>query len=227
MIRLEADAAALARDGLMSDELREHSAQLLRCLPWSSETPRRESRALGVTACGGGAGVSTLAASLAETAASAEEGPVLLVDANLERPRAHRLLGVDPAPGLAEALADGTPAPYLQVSSVANLAVLAAGAAGARLARIWAAPALAEVFKTLRAEFSLIVVDMPPPDRASFVGRLASLLDGVLLVVEADCIRADVARRQKDLLARAKARLLGVVLTKQKQHIPTSLNRYL
>jgi Mrp family chromosome partitioning ATPase len=152
---------------------------------------------------------------------------VLLVDANLERPRAHRLLGVDPAPGLAEALADGTPAPYLQVSSVANLAVLAAGAAGARLARIWAAPALAEVFKTLRAEFSLIVVDMPPPDRASFVGRLASLLDGVLLVVEADCIRADVARRQKDLLARAKARLLGVVLTKQKQHIPTSLNRYL
>jgi Mrp family chromosome partitioning ATPase len=90
---------------------------------------------------------------------------------------------------------------------------------------VWAAPQLPEVLKTLRAEFSLVIVDFPPPDHASFVGRLASLLDGILLVVEAERIRADAARRQKELLVRANARFLGAVLVKERQHIPNSLAR--
>jgi Mrp family chromosome partitioning ATPase len=154
-------------------------------------------------------------------------GPVVLVDANLERPMAHRLFGVGQSPGLAEALSNGASAPHLQSSRVPNLAILPSGAGEALPAQVWAAPQLPEVLKTLRVEFSLVVVDLPPPDHASLVGRLASLLDGILLVVEAERIRADAARRQKELLVRANARLLGAVLAKERQHVPASLTRFL
>jgi Mrp family chromosome partitioning ATPase len=115
--------------------------------------------------------------------------------------------------------------PYLRSWQVPNLAILTSGAGDASPAQVWAAPQLPDVLKTLRAEFSLVVVDLPPPDQASFVSRFASLLDGILLVVEAERIRADAARRQKELLMRANARFLGAVLAKERQHIPTSLAR--
>jgi Mrp family chromosome partitioning ATPase len=49
----------------------------------------------------------------------------------------------------------------------------------------------------------------------------------VLLVVEAERVRVEVARRQKDLLTQAKTHLLGVVLNKRPQHIPAPLYRFL
>jgi Mrp family chromosome partitioning ATPase len=158
-------------------------------------------------------------------AASIGLGQVVLVDANFGRPMAHRLFGVGQSPGLAEALCAGASVPYLRSWEVPNLAILTSGAGDASPSHVWAAPQLPEVLKTLRAEFSLVIVDLPPPDHASFVGRLAGLLDGILLVVEAERIRADAARRQKELLVRANARLLGAVLVKERQHIPNSLSR--
>jgi Mrp family chromosome partitioning ATPase len=206
-------------------EFHERCRLLLQALEWPGGPPPLVRQTLGVVGCAAGVGVSTLASSLAMMAASTGLGPVVLVDANFERPMVHRLFGVDQCPGLAEALSAGASVPYLRSWQVPNLAILTSGAGDASPAQVWAAPQLPEVLKTLRAEFSLVVVDLPPPDQASFVSRLAGLLDGILLVVEAERMRADAARRQKELLVRANARLLGAVLAKERQHIPTSLAR--
>jgi Mrp family chromosome partitioning ATPase len=153
-------------------------------------------------------------------------GPVLLVDANLEHPAAHRFLSVKPAPGLAEVLADGE-SPNIQPTAVSDLAVLAAGAAGARLVRAWAALGLDEEIEHLKAECPLVVVDLPPPSEAGFGARLAGVLDGVLLALESERVRPEDARLQKELLVRANARLLGAVLTKHRPYIPARLDRLL
>jgi Mrp family chromosome partitioning ATPase len=199
---------------------------LLQRLAWPGGGPPDTPRSLGVTGCARGSGVSTVAAGLAAAAAAFGLGPVLLVDANLVSPAAHRLLGVKQAPGLAEALADGEP-PNVQPSAVADLAVLAAGDAEARLARAWAAPALEGLLLSLKDEFSLVVVDLPPAGEAGFAARMAGLLDGVLLAVESEQVRPDEARLYKDLLGRANARLLGAVLTKHRPYIPPGLDRFL
>jgi Mrp family chromosome partitioning ATPase len=102
---------------------------------------------------------------------------------------------------------------------VADVAVLAAGGTGAGTARAWAAGALAKLLDGLKAEFALLVVDLPPADHAGFVPPLAGLLDGALLVVEAERTRGEAARRQKDLLAAAGARLLGAVLNKNRRFL--------
>src|SRR5437763_2361808 len=108
------------RDGVVPDELREHYRVLLQRLGWPGGGPPDTPRALGVTSCRRGEGVSTVAACLAATAAASGQGPVLLVDADLARPAAHSLLGVSPAPGLSEALADRSVPPVVQPSPVAG-----------------------------------------------------------------------------------------------------------
>ena len=72
-----------------------------------------------------------------------------------------------------------------------------------------------------------MVFDMPAAGRLGFLVRLASLVDGVLLVVEAERVRWEVARRPIEQLTRANVHLLGAVLNKRRQHVPNWLYRTL
>ena len=109
-------------------EVREYCEAILDHLPWPARESVQPLRTLGITSCYRGEGVSTIAAHLAATAASWGEGRVLLVDCNLGRPAASRMLGVDPRPGLADYLHDGEGlAEGIQAAPVPNLFVLPAG----------------------------------------------------------------------------------------------------
>jgi capsular exopolysaccharide synthesis family protein len=223
MIRPIVHGTTLERDRVVPEEMRAPYESLLQRLALLGGTPS----VLGVTSCASGEGVSTVAVSLAATAASFGHGPVLLIDANLERPAVHRRLGVKPCPGLAEILADRTRPASLQPSSVANLVVLAAGGTEDRPTCSWPIAALGEIFQMFKKEFVLIVVDLPPTAGAGYVTPLTAVMDGILLVVEAERICREVVHRQKELLAQANARLLGVVVNKQRRHIPAALDRFL
>ena len=74
--------------------------------------------------------------------------------------------------------------------------------------------------KELAQDFELVVCDLPAAGQASCTSRLAGLLDGVLLVVESERVCCEAAERGKELLMRADAQLLGVVLNKRRQARP-------
>lgn len=209
------------------EEMREHFRGLLQRLPWPGGADAPALALLGVTSCRGGEGVSTIAAQLAATAAASAQ-PVLLVDANLARPSVHATFALPPAPGLAEALLErARPGDLAQRTAVPGLSILAAGAAAGRLARACEAASLADVVDSLREGFGLVVFDLPALGAASFAARLAGLLDGVVLVVEAERTRREVVLREKETLARVNARLLGAILNRRRQHIPAWLYRML
>ena len=84
---------------------------------------------------------------------------------------------------------------------------------------------LPSLIKELTSDFELVVVDLPPASQSSAGLRLAGLLDGVLLVIEAERVRREDARRVSDLLVRAGAHPRGVVLNKWRQHVPDWLHR--
>ncbi len=194
---------------------------ILQRLGWPGPGPDAALRTLGVSSCSLGAGVTTLATHLAVAAAAHERGRVLLVDCNWLRPSAAKLLGVEPAPGLAECLrAEKQASAAVQASAAANLWVLSGGQLRSSPAALYDSAALAAVVKELAAAYGLVVFDMPAATQASCVAHLARLLDGVLLVLEAGRVRWDSAQRVKELFLAAGARLLGAVLNKQSDGAP-------
>lgn len=211
------------RDG---EDVQGHFRILLRRLFYSCGAAPGP-RVLGLTSCASGEGVSTVAAQLSITAASCGQ-PVLLADANLERPALHRLLGVDAGPGFADALGDHERLRELtQPSGVPNLSVLAAGGSAGQKAPAPDPSVLADLIDASKRHFALVVFDLPATTRGAFTARLAGLLDGLLLVVQAERIRYEVLHRETDLLLQGGVRLLGAVLNKRREYVPRWLSCFL
>ena len=144
---------------------------------------------------------------------------VLLVDANLARPALQRTFDVDLSPGLAESLFDDRQlAEAVRPSPVANLSILAAGKLNGNPATSSHLTRAAELVTRLPQPFDLTVFDLPPA-RSSAAIRTAARLDGVLLVLKAEQANWQFVRRTTELLSRANAHLLGVVLNKCPGHV--------
>lgn len=206
----------------LPSELREYYETVLCRLPWPGSDGSPLLRTIGLTSSQSGEGVSTVAAQLAATAASGSDHRILLVDANLGRPKLHRTFDCPLSPGLGEVLVrPSCAAAAIRPTAVPNLSVLPAGEAPNR-ALIDAAE-LTEALEAIRNGQDLVVFDLPAAGLSSFALRIAGLLDGVILVVEAERIRWEVAQRAKQLLVRANAQLLGAVLNKRREHVPTWL----
>jgi len=212
-----------------NEEAHGYYQALLGRLPWPSVGVGPALKTLGVTSCHGGEGVSTAAAHLAIAAAlGGGERRVLLVDANRSRPNVHRMFRQEPGPGWTDLLLESAELSLaLQSSGAANLSLLAAGSIR-RANRVGDdAERLDGLLADLQAEFDLIVFDMPAVQDAGPNDRLAGLLDGVLLVIEAERVRRQVAERTTEQLRRGNVRLLGAVLNKRRRHVPNWLYRTL
>ncbi len=211
----------------LSDPVREYCEALLYRLLWSKAPSALPLRTLGITSCHRGEGVSTVTSHLAVAAATAGGLPVLLVDANLSRPMVHRIFPVTQSPGWSEVLSDPPGMSLaIQPSGVKNLSVLPAGRPNQQN---WPSnvSAISTALKRFATDFELIIFDLPAVGQTDAAIRLAGLLDGVLLIVEAERVRQEVARRTRELLRRANVNLLGAVLNKRRQHVPAWLYRTL
>jgi len=178
-----------------------------------------------VTAARQGEGVTTVAIGLSTSLAKEREARVLLVEANLRTPCFNVLLPLTSEAGVVD-FAAGRAAPEALVMRLEdiNLSVVAAGAVEGRPVDLEIIDAL---ITRLRPQFDFIVVDGPPVNHYADASLLATKVDGVILVVEADStpvVEAEVAKRQLDKVG---ARILGVVLNRQRSYIPAFLESIL
>ena len=172
-------------------------------------------RAVGVTSSLEGEGTTTVAANLAVTAAGLNAGPVLLVDANTNKPCLHRVFGVEADIGLQNALSgELTPLDCITPSRVDNLSLILNGRIEPGEVAIYSKSSIDEVLDELKDLFRWIVFDLPPASESTVCTSIASRLEGVLLVVEADRVDRDLGRRTCNRLRRANANLLGAVYNK-------------
>ena len=198
-----------------SAELRESCSSLLRRLNWPDRGAT--GRAIGLTSGGHGAGVTTIAAHLAATAAAHRGQRVLLVDFHLSAPRLHQIFSVPEAPGVAEALeAEEEDAITIQSLPLENLSLLTAGLVAGAADRLYDAEHLDLFVRDLTAQFDLVIFDLPPLGRSSAAARLCGLLDGVVMIVEAERTTWDQAAGTKRQLELASARMLGVVVNNKR-----------
>ena len=125
---------------------------------------------------------------------------MLLVDADLHCPSLHTLFHAEPAAGLAEALASGSP-PTAHMQSP-DLSVIWAGVPNADSADLLASPQFDALVRQWRSEYDFVLLDsapvLPVPDAA----RLAQLCDRTLLVVRYESTTLPAARRSYQMVRR-------------------------
>ena len=81
-------------------------------------------------------------------------------------------------------------------------------------------PKWSDMFVTLRNEFDLILVDVPPFFQGADARILCKAADDILLVIQADCTRRPIMHQMIAELEGIQASILGVVLNKRQFHIP-------
>lgn len=82
-------------------------------------------------------------------------------------------------------------------------------------------------WERLKEKFDLIVVDSPPAMLFPDGPGLVSQVDGVVLVVEAEKTRWQVALSVKDKIIKNGGNILGIVFNKRQYYIPQRIYRYL
>jgi capsular exopolysaccharide synthesis family protein len=174
-------------------------------------------KALMFTSPRPGSGTSTVVYHLAGTIARGGKR-VIVLDADLRRPTAHRLFGVYGEHGLVEVL-NGVAGinDSLRVAAADNVRVLPAGTGPAplvELPELFSSPAMVKLLAGLKEDADIILIDTPPPVPFAETRALASLVDGVVLVVAAGQSLRGIEQDTKRILERAHARLLGTVVNK-------------
>ncbi len=174
---------------------------------------------VAVTGLSKSAGVTTIAAGLAQTCSETGEGNVLLVDMTPGQAAAQQFYKGKAVCGLDEILEAKDNA---QVQE--NLYVVTEGSSTDQLSRILPTRFNQLVPRLKASDFDYIIFDMPPISQISITPRLAGFMDMVLLTIESEKTGRDVVQRACSLLAKSKAHV-GVVLNKTKAYVPSKLNQ--
>jgi receptor protein-tyrosine kinase len=190
---------------------------LLISIVFSSENGNRP-KVLVLTSAGPAEGKSTVVSNLG--IAIAEVGQrVLLIDADLRKPRLQDIFSLSNGRGLSDVLRqrksvqeNGTLDGLIRETEVPGLFVLTSGPATASSTNLLYGSHMPELLRQLRAEFETILIDTPPmlqiPD-ARVMGRIA---DRVILVVRSGRTSRDAAIAATQHFSEDGTKMLGTVL---------------
>ncbi len=164
------------------------------------------------TSAGAGEGKTTTVANIGVTLARTGKR-VLLVDADLRKPRLHEFFGLSDGEGLATALRGADVAGLLRpVDGMDSLWVLTAGGPMADSSEHLGSDRAAEVFAALDGLADLVVFDAPPVLPVADALEVGRQVDAVVLVASAGRTKPKEARLAAELITQVGAPLVGAVL---------------
>jgi Mrp family chromosome partitioning ATPase len=174
-----------------------------------------------------GCAPAAISARSAEILAARGEGPVCLVDANLESPYLHRYFRLDNNKGLSDTILESGPAQdFAHHLPGTNLWVMPRGTANIGTDMLGSSGRLSSRMTELRSLFKYVLIHSPLDlDRASMLPNFST--DGVVLVVEANSARRETVREVMRELQILGTRVLGVVLNNRMFPIPEAIYRKL
>lgn len=157
-------------------------------------------------------GKSTTIANLAVTIAQGGRRAIL-VDCDLRRPSLHETFEVGNDVGLTTMVLDESADLLLQETGVENLSLLPSGPKPPNPADLLNSRQIDRVFEQLKEQADMILIDAPPVIGVTDAAVLGARADGVLLIVRAGNTRREHAERAKEILEKARVRIVGVALT--------------
>ncbi|OGO79276.1 MAG: capsular biosynthesis protein [Clostridiales bacterium GWB2_37_7] len=167
-----------------------------------------------VTSSTPGEGKTTTIANLAVTF-SQSGSRVLLIDADLRKPRVHKAFDLTNIHGMTTVLAEQRDyKTCINKTDIENLFVLTSGPIPPNPSELLSSNAMKKFLEALCNDFDMILIDAPPVGVVTDAAILSTIVDGTILVVSSGNVEIDAAQRAKLLLEKVNAKLLGVVLNK-------------
>ena len=177
-------------------------------------------RALLFSSSTKGEGTSTVLTNFAITLASGGD-KVLLVDANHRNPSLHDLLNVEQRSGLTELLLEkNILRDVIKETQIKNLSVITSGTILSNPFSIFESQLLDHLIVQMKTQADWVLFDSPSINSYNDARTLATKMDGVVMVVQAEKTRWEVAQSARQKIENGNAKILGVILNRRKMHIP-------
>ena len=209
------DAKAASRPLIVQDDPRSPRAESFRTLRTNLQflDVGQGGRSFVVTSAIQSEGKTTTTANLA--IALADSGVrVLLVDADLRRPKVANYMGLEGSVGLTDVLIGRVAlADVVQAWGRGRLSVLPAGTVPPNPSELLGSAAMARLITELRSTYDVVLFDTPPLLPVTDAAILSRFVGGVILVVSAGRANRHHLEGAISALANAGSKVSGIVLT--------------
>jgi capsular exopolysaccharide synthesis family protein len=172
----------------------------------------RPVKSIVVTSALPGEGKTVTVANLAVTLAQSGK-TVLVVDADLRRPRQHRLFKVKNTFGLTTYLTDSVSIKdVVKSTDIPNLYLVNSGPIPPNPAELLGSDKMTRFISMMGEEYDFMIFDLPPMLEISDALVLGAKVDGVGLVVWGDKTSREALKKAREKLDMLKVRTLGVII---------------
>lgn len=138
---------------------------------------------------------------------------VLLVDANLRKPRQHDIFNLGNGMGLSDVLAERVDSAQLRsFAAFPTLSVLPAGSPPPNPTELLARPALGALLSGLEADYDIILVDTAPAELGADFQLVVARVGGMLITTRRHVSRVAPLSELKDKITLTGAQVVGAVV---------------
>jgi capsular exopolysaccharide synthesis family protein len=172
----------------------------------------KQLQTVAVTSTQAGEGKSATATNLAIVMAQLGRR-VLLVDADLRKPRLHRIFHLPNRTGLVTQLTTGgDPEDCFLATATDGLAVCPSGPIPPNPSELLSSERMSDLLTLARSRFDFVVVDTPPAMAVTDATLVGAQVDGVVLCLRSGCVLREDALACVDRLLMSEVKVLGVLL---------------
>lgn len=184
----------------------------------------QELKTLAVTSAEPGEGKTATTINLAVVMAQLGRR-VLVIDADLRRPRMHKVFSMSNRSGLVSYLTGHVEIDRIFAESeVPNLSVATSGPIPPNPSELLASQRMREFLSQVRQRFDFVIIDTPPALPVADAVILGPLADGLVVCARAGVLQRDDAKMCREQLRYAGVRIFGTVLNRYRS-TPTRYSR--
>jgi succinoglycan biosynthesis transport protein ExoP len=174
----------------------------------------RELKVVAVTSATAGEGKTATATNLAIVLAQLGR-PVLIIDADLRKPRLHHVFKVSNQSGLVSHLTSAVDAEEIvHATTIPNLWITPSGAIAPNPSELLSSDRMYDWLRVMRSRFEYVIIDTPPALAVTDATIVGVIADGVVLTLRSGKVTREEARLCRDRLRLAEVRILGAVLNR-------------
>src|SRR5258707_8309597 len=170
-----------------------------------------------ITSCLPAEGKTSTALNLAIVLAQLDKR-VLLVDADLHKPRLHDTLRMPNRTGLVSILVENiSPTRVIQPTNIPGVSAVFSGPPTPNPSGLLSSESMRTLLEFAEMNFDYVLFDSPPLESVADAMLIGSLTDGVVLCVEGGSTARDRVLRVRNLLAKSNVNVIGVIINKLRE----------
>ncbi len=171
----------------------------------------RPPKTILITSAGPDEGKTSTATNLA-TAIAQSEYTVLLIDADLRKPRLHKIFGLENSKGLTTYLAGASDMNIIQEGPLPNMSVITSGPIPPNPSELLSSNRMQKLLEALKDRYDVIILDSPPLMTVSDSMILSKLSEGTIIVTKSASTTYEMVSRCIKSLKDINVNILGLVI---------------